>query len=185
MDKACINSGRGFSLIELLLVIAILAILSSGVVIWFLGYQRQAEVDSASRSIVETMRNAQARTVSGKDFKNWGVCFSETENKFALFRQDCNKNGIMDNGETGIDCGGGGCFDCDLKCNGALVKEENYLSSFVKIGSITLNAGGNQLIFNKPNGDTVQYGTIRISEKINANNYKDITISPAGKVDSQ
>ena len=24
----------------------------------------------------------------------------------------CNGNGKMDNGETGVDCGGGGCPDC-------------------------------------------------------------------------
>ena len=29
-----------------------------------------------------------------------------------LFVAVCNNNGVMDNGETGVDCGGGGCPAC-------------------------------------------------------------------------
>ena len=28
----------------------------------------------------------------------------------------CNKNGNKDNGETGVDCGGGGCAPCEGTC---------------------------------------------------------------------
>lgn len=176
---------NGFSLIELMLVMAILAILSSGVAIWFFGYQRQVEIDSVSKMIVDTLRDAQSRSISGKDFKPWGVCFDAIDNKFILFRNDCNNNGAMDNGETGVDCGGGGCFDCDSKCNGVAVKEENYLSSFVKIGNVSLFGGGNKIIFNNLGGGAAQYGTVRIEQSNNSSGFKDIIITELGKIDKQ
>lgn len=178
-------NNRGFTLLELMLVMAILAILSTGVVISFLGYQRQAEVDSSSKMIVDALREAQSRSVSGKDFKPWGVCFSIADNKFVLFRNDCNSNNIMDNGETGVDCGGGGCFDCDPKCNGTSVKEDNYLSSLAKISNISLFGGGNKIIFNNLNGSAAQYGTIRIEQASSSSIFRDISVTALGKIDRQ
>jgi len=85
-----------------MITIAIVAIFASGAAIWFLGYQRQAELDSAAKNIINTLRDAQARSVSGKDFKAWGVCFDIGGNKYILFRDD-----------------GAGCA-------GAAVKEESF-----------------------------------------------------------
>ena len=35
------------------------------------------------------------------------------ENEFNIaLADDCNRNGQKDNGESGVDCGGGGCDDC-------------------------------------------------------------------------
>lgn len=159
---------RGFSLIELLLVTAILAILSTGAIIWFIGYERQSELDSAAKTIVDVARDAQSRSMSGKDFKNWGVYLDNVGNKFILFRDE-----------------GGGYAT-------ATAKEENYLSSFVKISSITLNGGGNETIFNKPKGGTSQYGTangnntaLRVEQINNSNSYKNIIITPLGRIDRQ
>lgn len=159
---------RGFSLIELMITIAIIAIFASGAVIWFLGYQRQAELDSTAKNIVNTLRDAQARSVSGKDFKSWGVYFDMAGNKYALFRNE-----------------GGGYAT-------AAVKEESYLSSYVKISAVTLNGGGNEVIFNKSTGDTAQFGlangnntAVKIEQNGTGSSYKNIIASPLGKIDSQ
>lgn len=152
---------RGFSLIELLLVMAILAILSSGVAIWFFGYQRQVELNSVSKMIVDTLRDAQSRSISGKDFAKWGVYFDTIGNKFILFRDD----------GTGY--------------SGAAVKEENYLTSFVKIGSVSLAGGGNEIIFNNLGGGTAQYGIIRIKQSDDTAGFKDIIVTEMGKIDRQ
>ncbi len=159
---------RGFSLIELMITIAIIAIFSSGAVIWFFGYQRQAELDSAAKNIVNTLRDAQARSVSGKDFKPWGVYFDISGSKYVLFRNE-----------------GGGYA-------AAAVKEENYLSSFVKISAVTLNGGGNEIIFNKSAGDTAQFGSangnntaVKLEQSGASGNYKNIIVTGLGKINSQ
>lgn len=142
-------------------MIAIIAIFASGTVIWFFGYQRQAELDSATKNIVNTLRDANARSVSGKDFKSWGVYFDTVGNKYVLFRNE-----------------GGGYAT-------ATVKEESYMSNYVKISVVTLNGGGNEIIFNKSAGDTAQYGTIKIEQAGTENNFKYIMVSSLGKIDSQ
>ena len=161
-------NSRGFSLIELIISVAILAVFSSGIVIWFLGYQRQSELDSTAKMIVGTLRDAESRSMSGKDFKNWGVYFDAAGNKYVLFRDD-----------------GGGYAT-------STVREENYISSFSRISSVTLNGGGNEVIFNKAGGDTNQYGNangnntaVKIEQSGVSGNYTNIIISPIGRIESQ
>lgn len=136
--------------------------MASGVMIWFIGYQRQAEVDSSSKMIAETLREAQARTISGKDFKRWGVYFDDVSNKFILFAEKAEGEGFAT----------------------AEVKEENYLPSTARIGNISLG-GGNEIIFNKPAGSAAQYGTVRVVDAGNANNFRDIIVTQLGKIDRQ
>lgn len=164
----------GFSLIEIMITIAIIAIFAAGAMLWFFGYQRQAELDSAVKNIINTLRDAQARSVSGKDFKSWGVYFDAAGNKYVLFRNE-----------------GGGYAT-------ATVKDENYLSSFVKINmlcpikGVCLNGGGSEVIFGKSAGNTAQYGNydinntaIRLEQSSMSGNYKDIIITSLGKIDSR
>lgn len=126
-----------------------------------MGYQRQADLDSTAKMAVDALRDAQSRSASGKDFKRWGVYFDSAGNKFVLFRDD----------GTGY--------------GGATIKEENFLSSFARIGNISINGGGQEIIFNNPNGDTSQYGTIRIEQANNSANFKDIIVTSLGKIDRQ
>lgn len=147
----------GFSLIEILLVISILAIISTSVFIWFSNYQRQAEIESASKMIISSLRDAQSRSISGKDFKKWGIFFDDTNNKFILFRDE------------------GGYA-------GATIKEETYLSSYVEFDSNSLSDGCNEIIFEKINGDTAQNCAIKIIDKSNGANFIGITITSSGLI---
>lgn len=153
---------------EVIISVAILATLASSVIISFFGYQRNIELESAAKAIVKTLRDAQSRSISGKDFKNWGVYFDGANNKFVLFRDE-----------------GGGYAT-------AAVKEENYPSNFVKISSITLNGGGSETVFSKPKGNTSQYGTangnntaVKIEQANNSSSYKNIIITSLGAIDFQ
>lgn len=157
-------NNRGITLIEIILSIAILSVLLSGIFIWFLGYHRKAELDSNSKIIISVLRQAQSNSKSGKDSKEWGVRFDSSNNRFIFFRDE------------GSGYGNG---------SGIIVKEESYLSSFVKISDISLNGGGDEIIFNKPKGETVQYGTIRIEDTNTSGNYLDIIVSSVGLISSQ
>lgn len=155
---AKIKDNAGFSLLEIILVIFIIAVLSSSAIVWFLGYRRQIELDSGAKMIADILRDAQSRSASGKDFKSWGVYFDSANNKAVLFRDD-----------------GGGYAS-------AGIKEENNLSSATKINSESLAGGCNEIIFNNQ-GAAVRDCTIKIEEANNSNNFKNIIITPLGRID--
>lgn len=151
------KSYSGFSLIEILLVVSILAIISTSAFIWFSNYQRQTEIESASKMIISSLRDAQSRSISGKDFMKWGIFFDGTGNKFILFRDE------------------GGYA-------GATIKEETYLSSYVEFDSASLSGGCNEIIFEKINGATAQNCTIKIIDKSDNANFSGITITSSGLI---
>lgn len=154
---------NGLAFIEIILSLAILAILSSTAFVWFLNYYRQTELDSSAKSMVNIIRKAQSNSTSGKDSKNWGVYFDDANNKLVLFRDE------------GSGYGDGG---------GIVVKEENYLSSLVIISSISLNGDGKEIIFNSPKGETLRYGTIKIEDPKNGS-FKNITVTRLGLISVQ
>lgn len=145
-------------MLEIILVIFIIAILSSSAVVWFFGYRRQAELDSGAKMIADILRDSQSRSMSGKDFKLWGAYFDSINNKAILFRDD------------------GSGFA------GATMKEENNLSSATKINSESLAGGCNEIIFNNQ-GAAARDCTIRIEEADNSNNFKNIIITKLGRID--
>lgn len=144
----------GFSLIEILLVISTLAILSTSTFIWFAGYQRQTEVSSAAKKIISSLRDAQSRSISGKDFKKWGVLFEDTNNKFILFSDN---EGVME------------------------ITEEFFLSSFITLES-NFTAGCDKIIFEKNKGSTTQDCLIRVSDAGNETSFIEITITSFGLI---
>ncbi len=65
----------GFSLIEVLLVVAIMGILAALGTSSYFGYLKNVEIDSVSREIVSVLREAQGRAMAGDSGKKWGVHF--------------------------------------------------------------------------------------------------------------
>jgi len=151
-----LKSSCGFSLIEILLVISILAILSTSSFAWFSNYQRQTEIKSVSNIIVSSLRDAQSRSISGKDFMRWGIFFDDANNKLILFRDN---SGIME------------------------ANEESFLSTYITLKS-DINPGCDKIIFEKINGSTIKNCTIRIFDKSNDSNFVDITVTNSGLISS-
>ena len=160
MSKLLHKNKKGFSLIEILISISILAVISSSAFIWFVSYQRQTELDSASKIIRSALRDAQSRSISGKDNKKWGVLFDSGNNKFVLFRDE-----------------GSGYAT-------ATIKEENYLSQFLKIDENSLAEGCDEVIFINSKGNTAQNCVIKIVDLSNANNFRNISITSVGLIDN-
>lgn len=158
MTKSLPKNKKGFSLIEIIISISILAIISSSVFVWFISYQRQTELDSASKIIIGALRDAQSRSTSGKDNRKWGIFFDDSNNKFILFKDE-----------------GSGYAT-------ATAKEENYLSQFIKIDESSLAEGCNEIIFINSKGNTAKNCVIKIVDPSNANNFRNISITSLGLI---
>ena len=64
---------RGFSLLELLLVLAIITIFGTVVFSSFIGYQTVVEADEEANRIRSLLRSAQGKSMNGEDNSQWGV----------------------------------------------------------------------------------------------------------------
>ena len=159
----------GFTLIELLLAMAILVILSSAAISSLFGYQSKSDLDYSTKTIVDSLRLAQSRSVSGKDFKRWGVYFDDINGKFVIFAEKNEGQGYAT----------------------AETKEESSLPASLKIDTISLNGEGKEIIFNRYQGDTGQYGTYNadnvaiIIKSDSSGNKNNIIVTPIGRIDSE
>ena len=67
---------RGFSLLEILLVMGILVILSAVAVSSFINYQIVVEADEEAQRIESLLRSAQGKAITFEENSQWGVHFS-------------------------------------------------------------------------------------------------------------
>lgn len=147
---------RGFTLIEILITISILATLAVGISLWLGNYRRSVDLDTSSKITVSSLRSAQSKALSGKDSMAWGVSFDEANNKIISFS-----------------------YDGAIKTT----TEENYFPASVRISGGSLSGGCHETIYSKPKGETVRDCIIRIEDAINPNIFKDISIKTTGLVE--
>ena len=126
---------KGFSLIEVLLVIVIMATLLGIASTYYSNSQVRADISSQAANIVHYLRLAQSGAASGLNDSDRGVHFDETG--YTLFE--------------------GSIYDEDDLKN---VRKE--LPETMTISDINLN-GGDDVVFSKSNGETDNYGTITLS----------------------
>lgn len=78
------NSQNGFTILELVISIAIIAIISAAVGMELITFQRIASLDAAAKDIVSELRSVQNKALSGEDGNSdgtgdsWGVRFSNS-----------------------------------------------------------------------------------------------------------
>ena len=144
---------RGFSLIEMMAVIAIGAVLVAGIVVSFSSFRNSKTVDISADGILSVINEARVKTVSSEDYSRFGVHLEAS--RAVLFKGDIFAEPNSSNIET-------------------------LLSPLVEISDISLNGGGADIVFQKLTGKTGNYGSLRVRLKSDNNKYKTISVKATG-----
>lgn len=75
----------GFTFIEIITVVSIIALLASFSIAAFSGFSRRQTIVQASKEIESALKDAQSRALSSVDGENWGVHFVIGQGDFELF----------------------------------------------------------------------------------------------------
>ncbi len=150
---AKIKSKSGLTLVEILIVIAVLAILTAVVAVPFSSFREAQAVNSSAALLVSFLKDARSAAVSSKGSSQYGVHFETA--RAVSFKGVAWSEPSPDNREIPLD-------------------------STVSISLISLAGGGSDVLFEQLTGETSQYGTIEVSSKANPSKKKVITILQSG-----
>lgn len=145
---------RGFTLIEILVSVAILLILLVLSITSFTTLRRQVEIDSSGQNILSVLRLARSRTLGSEAESTYGVHF-ETD-KYVFFKGNTYTAGASDNKE--------------------------YTLTDSEIYEINLNGGGSEVVFNRIRGTTSQFGNVKIRLTNQTTKINTININSSGQV---
>lgn len=144
---------HAFSLIELIISIAIVAVISVAGIVSFSNTNREEALQLETGKVLSLLEKARAETLSGKSGIAYGVHFEES--RAVLFS--------------------GSVYSSTDPRNTA-----QTLHPEIRISSISLAGGGSNVLFSRLSGATAQSGTVRLSARSNANASSTITIASTG-----
>ncbi|MFA6917832.1 MAG: type II secretion system protein [Candidatus Gracilibacteria bacterium] len=145
---------RGFTMLEIVLTIAIMAVLIGFAGTYYANSQVRADINSQAANIIHYLRLAQSNAVSGLDNANHGLHFETSS--YTTFQGDSYNANDSKN------------FKMDLP-------------SSITINGINLDTGGSDVIFLKTTGETDNFGTIVLNSAA-INKTITITINYVGTV---
>ncbi len=147
------NKNFGISLIEIIVAIAIGAILTATIVVSFSSFRNSKIVDVSADQILSVINEARVKAVSSEDYSRFGVHFEA--NRTVLFKGHV----FMEPSSSNV---------------------QTVLSPLAEISNISLNGGGADMVFQKLTGKTSNYGSLRVRLKSNNNKYKTISVKSTG-----
>lgn len=155
--KTKISNTLGFTVIEILVVVGILAVLTAIVFATFVQFRKHQALEKDTELIVEVLSQAHAQTLSSQNSSQYGVHFSASQ--ITLFAGNVYSAGASTN--------------------------QNYsINSLDTILTISLNGGGADVVFNRLSGESSQYGTITVSSP-STSRTKTVTIYKTGVIESR
>ncbi len=142
-------------MMEMMMVVAIIAVLAATAAGTFYSLRRQSALDSAVENIVALLNQARAKTLASEASSEFGLHFETA--KAVMFKGVVYSAANPDN-------------------------EEFNLPSPVEISAVLLEGGGDDVFFEKFSGNVSQFGSIAIRLKSDASRTKNIIISSTGIV---
>lgn len=151
---------KGFTLVELLLIIGILIVLIALAFPAFRYFQKESDLNNSAEEIINTLRLAQNKTLASEEDSQWGIYFSTSTDphQYTLFK--------------------GANFISRATSSDEIQK----LPKSVEIYEINLVSGGSEVVFNRVRGETNQFGQVSIRLKTDPTKTKTIYIENSGQV---
>ena len=149
---------KAFTLIEILVVIAVITILVAVIVGVYSSFRSKIDLDTNSQMILNTLRLAQSKTLASEGASNYGVHFEQE--KCVLFKGNVYNPVAPDN---------------------RFYDFSSRLEIPVASG-INLNGGGNEVIFDRITGNTFQSGEIKLQLKSDNSQCRIIKTDLSGEV---
>ncbi len=148
---------RGFTLIELLIVLGVLMVVLVLSVVVFSSLTKKTDLDTSRDKIVSALNTARNRTRASEEAAQYGVYFdiSSDPDRYIVFQ------GVSTS------------FD-----------EIRDLPSSIEISDISFNQGGREVFFNRPEGDTNNYGSVTIQSTA-TNETRTIYVYSSGEISTQ
>lgn len=81
-----LKNGSAFSIIELIIVLAILALVGSLSIAFYLSLQRESDIKNASEEVLNVLRIAQSQTLASQDNSQYGIYFNLDSPQYTLFK---------------------------------------------------------------------------------------------------
>ncbi len=145
---------KGFTLLETLIVVSIIVVLAGAGIVSFVQNRNVRDLSSTGQNILSTLRFSQSKSLSGEDNSIWGVRLEQ--DRFILFR--------------------GADFASSTST------QIFNLNSNIEIANINLAGGGNEIVFEKLNGATLQYGAFEARIKSSPAKIFGVSVGSAGKI---
>ncbi len=155
-----IIKNKGISILELLIVLAILAIIVSFIILNLTKFRNEQALQNTTSDIISLVNEARTKTISSIDSTTYGVHFETS--RAVLFAGSSFTEPNSSNKQVDI----------------------NSAVSIPSSGGINLNGGGSDVVFTRISGDTTNYGTIIVRLVSDATRQKTITINKTGIVSS-
>ncbi len=149
-------SDNGFTLFEVLLVIAMVAFVTVMAAPFLSGSLSRGDLSAATDRAADALKEARASAMSGRATGEYGVHF-ETGG-FTLFQGQAYS--AVDPGNVVYD-----------------------LSGLVSVSVITVEGGGNDILFTDPSGSPTDVGTVQLSDSTGETAI--ISVNRAGMIDVQ
>lgn len=152
---------RGFTLVEILVIIAITVILIGLAIPSYRFFQKESDLTNNTEEIINTLRLAQNKTLASEGASQYGVYFDQTTspNQYTLFK------------------------GADYALRDSSFDEIHNLPKSVEISEVNLNGGGSEIIFDRISGTTSQFGYLSIRLVDDPTKIRTIYVVNSGKVD--
>ncbi|MES2953327.1 MAG: type II secretion system protein [Patescibacteria group bacterium] len=153
MSKTSSFFKRGFTAVEILVVVAVLGIIAAIVITPFGGYRANTLLDSTASQALALLSAARTRTLASRGGMRHGVH---------------------------LEAGALILFAGDTYQAGAATNEPYTLDDAVEVASITLSGGGSDILFERLTGKTSKSGSFVVRLKSDTTRLRTISVTATG-----